>query len=119
MQPTAYVFTGRTRPRPGRRTGSNTAPGQATGTDDTAIVLSADAPGEIGSTLDHNAVTLIGSVPQVVRGVAGHSIASPELPTIVSLPKAATVLCGGYACRAMSTGVRRSQHRWAVLAACA
>jgi putative ABC transport system permease protein len=59
---------------------------QATGSDDTAIVLSVDAPGEIGSTLDQNSVTLIGSEPQVMRDAKGRPIASPELLTIVSLP---------------------------------
>jgi len=49
-------------------------------------VLGADAPGEIGSTLDQNAVTLIGSAPQVMRHAAGRSIASPELLAIVSRP---------------------------------
>ena len=59
---------------------------QATGSDDTAIVLSSDSPSEIGSTLDPAAVTLIGSEPQVLRDAAGRPVASPELLTIVSLP---------------------------------
>jgi len=59
---------------------------QATGSDDTAIVLSVDSPSEIGSTLDRNAVTLIGSEPQVMRDADARPIYSPELLTVVSLP---------------------------------
>lgn len=59
---------------------------QATGSDDTAIVLSTGSVGEISSTLDPSSVALIGSEPQVMRDAAGRPIASPELLTIVSLP---------------------------------
>jgi putative ABC transport system permease protein len=59
---------------------------QATGSDDTAIVLSTGSVGEIDSTLDPSSVALIGSEPQVMRDAAGRPIASPELLTVVSLP---------------------------------
>lgn len=51
---------------------------KATGNDETAIVLSSDAPGEIGSTPDQDAVTLIGGEPQVMRDAAGRPLPRPS-----------------------------------------
>jgi putative ABC transport system permease protein len=59
---------------------------QATGSDDTAIVLSSDSPSEISSMLDQTSVRLIGHEPQVMRDAQGRPIASPELLSVVSLP---------------------------------
>lgn len=59
---------------------------QATGSDDTAIVLSSDSPSEISSVLDQSSVRLMGNEPQVMRDAQGRPIASPELLSVVSLP---------------------------------
>jgi putative ABC transport system permease protein len=58
---------------------------QATGSDDTAIVLNSSAPSEVSSALDQNSVKLIGNEPQVMRDAEGRPIASPELLLAVSL----------------------------------
>jgi putative ABC transport system permease protein len=58
---------------------------QATGSDDTAIVLSSAAPSEVSSTLDQSSARLIGNEPQVMRDSEGRPIASPELMAALSL----------------------------------
>ena len=59
---------------------------QATGSDDTAIVLGAASPNEVSSTLDQTSVRLIGNEPQVMRDAQRRPVASPELLSAVSLP---------------------------------
>ena len=59
---------------------------QATGSDDTAIVLSSGARSEVDSMLDQTSVKLIGNEPEVMRDPEGRPVASPELLAAVSLP---------------------------------
>lgn len=78
---------------------------QATGSDDTAIVLSSDSQSEIGSALDPSSVTLIGGEPQVMRDSAGRPIASAELLAIVSLPNDSDGLDDDASLRGVGPGV--------------
>jgi putative ABC transport system permease protein len=59
---------------------------RATGSDDTAIVLSSSAHSEVDSMLDQTSVQLIGDEPQVMRDAERRPVASRELLTAVSLP---------------------------------
>jgi putative ABC transport system permease protein len=65
---------------------------QATGSDDTVIVLAAGALNEVDSTLDQTSVRLIGNEPQVMRATSSRPIASAELLSAVSLPDESTGL---------------------------
>ena len=72
---------------------------QATGSDDTAIVLSLDSPSEISSVLDQSSVRLMGHEPQVMRDAQGRPIASSELLSVVSLPDESNGLVAGVSLR--------------------
>ncbi|HEX4375708.1 MAG TPA: ABC transporter permease [Steroidobacteraceae bacterium] len=63
-----------------------------TGSDDSAIVMRAGSQTELNSVLDHDAIALIGQMPQVQRDSADVPIASPEIVVVAALPKKATGL---------------------------
>ena len=58
-----------------------------TGTDDTAIVVSAGSRSEGGSNLDAQAVAVVSQAEQVIKNEQGRPLASPELSVLTSLRK--------------------------------
>jgi putative ABC transport system permease protein len=79
-----------------------------TGSDDTAIVMRGGAQAELNSVLDHDAVVLIGQMPQVQRGEADQPIASPEIVVVAALPKKSTGLDANVEIRGIG------EHAWAL-----
>ena len=63
-----------------------------TGSDDSAMTMRAGAQTELNSVLDHDAIALIGQMPQVQRDNADVPIASPEIVVVAALPKKTTGL---------------------------
>jgi putative ABC transport system permease protein len=59
----------------------------ATGSNDSAIVLQSNAQSEIASSLDPQSVMLIGEKPEVARSTKGQSLASPEVVVGASIAK--------------------------------
>jgi putative ABC transport system permease protein len=58
-----------------------------TGSDDTAIIVSAGAQSEPGSYIPNDSAAIIGHAPQILRNAGNHPIFSPEIAVVATLPK--------------------------------
>ena len=59
----------------------------ASGSPGNAIVLRKSSTAETTSSLLRSDVPIVESLPQVARGLDGRALASPELVTIIALPR--------------------------------
>jgi len=62
----------------------------ATGSDDNVTVTRRGAQSEIMSIIDHNAVNIIKSQPEIRRDPEGRPLAAPEVVVLINLPKRET-----------------------------
>src|SRR6478672_376147 len=58
----------------------------ATGSDDTAIILRGGSQAETNSVITRDQVPLVSSLPGIVKGADGKPLLSPELSQVVSIP---------------------------------
>src|SRR4051794_23205125 len=61
----------------------------ATGSDDTAIILRGGSQAETNSVITRDQVPLVSSLPGIAKGADGKPLLSPELSQVVNLPSKA------------------------------
>lgn len=73
---------------------------------DRAVVLRGGSDAELNSSLSRDDIDVIGNAPGIARGVAGRTLLSPELVTVVNIPKIDTGLDSNVTLRGVGVALR-------------